>query len=165
MSILMTKVSLKCLSYLFHYFLHLQWFCASLWWVVLLSQAWALKNKDSKKDGHGGLKNAHIKVAFGPWSPYIMWKCKNSASWTENAKLGKGSVGDWGDDCPNNEERIFSGMMWDLINFMAERENFTFSVVESQDVCGHCASANNCSGMTGMVNRGEVDIAFGKQTF
>ena len=138
------------------------WFYTSVWCIILASQVWSLEDKESRKDGYAGLTNAHVKIAFGPWSPYIRWKCPKSDSWNENAKLGKGSVGDWGEDC--QEERIYSGMMWDLINFMAEKENFTFSVVESQDVCGHCDSRYNCSGMTGMVNRGEVDIAFGTQT-
>lgn len=143
---------------------YLLWFYVSLWYLILVSQAWSLKDKEAKKYEDGGLINSHIKVAFGPWSPYIMWKCPKSADWTENAKLGKGSVGDWGEDCLNKEDRIYSGMMWDLINFMSEKANFTFSVVESQDVCGHCSDRNNCSGMTGMVNRGEVDIAFGNQS-
>ena len=72
-------------------------------------------------------------------------------------------MGDWGEECPNGGERTYSGIMWDLINFMAEKENFTVSYVESQDVCGLCFDRHNCSGMTGMVNRGEVDIALGNK--
>ena len=134
-------------------------FCVFAFTNGLASPAWSLKEKGSRHEGHSGLRNAHIRVAIGPWSPYIVWKCPESASYTYNAKLGKGAVGDWGEECPNGGERTYSGIMWDLINFMAEKENFTVSYVESPDVCGMCFDRHNCSGMTGMVNRGEVDIA------
>ena len=54
------------------------------------------------------------------------------------------------------------GILFDLINFMAKVDNFTFTLVEAGDVCGRCYDRYNCTGMTGMVNRGEVDLALGK---
>ena len=54
------------------------------------------------------------------------------------------------------------GILFDLINFMARVDNFTFTLVEAGDVCGRCYDRYNCTGMTGMVNRGEVDLALGK---
>ena len=54
------------------------------------------------------------------------------------------------------------GILFDLINFMARVDNFTFTLVEAGDVCGRCFDRYNCTGMTGMVNRGEVDLALGK---
>ena len=92
-----------------------------------------------------------------------MWKCPNANQWKEDAKLDPGMKGSWGEDCPNNEKRIYSGILWDLINFMAKEDNFTFTLVEWNDVCGSCFDRYNCSGMTGLVNRGEVDIALGKK--
>ena len=53
------------------------------------------------------------------------------------------------------------GILFDLINFMAKVDNFTFTLVEAGDVCGRCYDRYNCTGMTGMVNRGEVDLALG----
>ena len=54
-----------------------------------------------------------------------MWKCQNSDQWKENAKLGYGNKGSWGEGCPSNEERIYSGILYDLIAFMAKEDNFT----------------------------------------
>ena len=53
-------------------------------------------------------------------------------------------------------------LMIDIIKFMAKAGNFTYTLVEADDVCGKCYSRFNCSGMTGLVNRGEVDLALGK---
>ena len=91
-----------------------------------------------------------------------MWKCQDSADWNEDAKLGKGMKGSWGEDCSENEKRMFSGIFWDLINFMAKAENFTFTLVENDDVCGRCSDRYNCTGMTGLVNSGQVDIGLGR---
>ena len=91
-----------------------------------------------------------------------MWKCRGSEEWKEDAKLGYGMKGSWGEDCPNNEERVYSGILFDLLNFMAKEDNFTISLVEAGDVCGRCYDRYNCTGMTGMVNRGKVDIALGR---
>ena len=130
-----------------------------LQWLLIVScsvpKVWSLKDS--------ALNNRHIRAAIGPWSPYIMWKCQNSDQWKEDAKLGYGMKGSWGKDCPNNEERIYSGILWDLITFMAKEDKFTFTLVESNDVCGRCFDRYNCSGMTGMVNSGEVDIALGRK--
>ena len=90
-----------------------------------------------------------------------MWKCAGADGFKEDAKLGYGMKGSWGEDCPHGRERIYKGILFDLIEFMSKVENFTYTLVEAGDVCGRCYDRFNCTGMTGMVNRGEVDIALG----
>ena len=111
---------------------------------------------------NSSLRGKHIRAAIGPWSPYIKWKCQGSGEWKEDAKLGYGMKGSWGEDCPNNQTRIYSGILLDLLNFMAKEDDFTFSLVEAGDVCGRCYDRYNCTGMTGMVNSGKADLALGK---
>ena len=131
---------------------HFMW----LFIVCLIPQVWSLFLPNNNLNGK------HIKAAIGPWSPYIMWKCAGADDFKEDAKLGYGNVGSWGEDCPHGRERKYKGIMIDLIQFMAKAGNFTYTLVESDDVCGRCYSRFNCSGMTGLVNRGEVDLALGK---
>ena len=67
---------------------------------------------------------------------------------------------DWEKDCPNN--RKYSGMMWDMLMFMQKARNFTFTLLSEGDYAwGTCYATDNCTGMIGMVNRGEVDFALG----
>ena len=91
-----------------------------------------------------------------------MWKCAGADGFKEDAKLGYGMKGNWGEDCPHGRERIYKGILFDLLEFMSKVGNFTYTLVEAGDVCGRCYDRFNCTGMTGMVNRGEVDIALGK---
>ena len=131
--------------------------CHLIWLLIVgcfFTTTWSLPNSS--------LNGKHIRAAIGPWSPYIMWKCAGADSFKEDAKLGYGMKGSWGEDCPNGGERIYKGILFDLINFMAKVDNFTFTLVEADDVCGRCYDRYNCTGMTGMVNRGEVDLALGK---
>ena len=92
-----------------------------------------------------------------------MWKCEGASLFKEDAKLMSGMMGNWGEDCPNGGKRVYKGTLFDFINFMASADNFTYTLVESRDVCGECYDRYNCSGMTGMVNSGLVDFALGKK--
>ena len=92
-----------------------------------------------------------------------MWKCEGANRFKEDAKLMSGMMGNWGEDCPNGGKRVYKGTLFDFINFMASADNFTYTLVESRDVCGECYDRYNCSGMTGMVNSGLVDFALGKK--
>ena len=91
-----------------------------------------------------------------------MWKCEGQAKFKKNAKLGYGMKGSWGTQCAEGQKRVYSGILIDLINFMSKEDDFTYSLVEAGDVCGKCWARYNCTGMTGMVNRGEVDLALGR---
>ena len=86
-----------------------------------------------------------------------MWKCPNHTKWS-------GWGPEFEKECPNNEDKIFSGAFWELLTFMQQARNCTFSLVKSVDSLwgGHCYDSNNCTGMIGMANRKEVDFAFGK---
>ena len=108
---------------------------------------------------HNALSNKHLKVSASPWPPFLMWKCPNSPNHTR----WYGWSEDWEMDCPNKEDKIFSGALWELLSFIERATNCTFSLVKSIDSLwgGYCYSSNNCSGMIGMVNRKEVDFALG----
>ena len=53
--------------------------------------------------------------------------------------------------------------MWDLLMIMKRERNISFTLVRSTDGewGGTCYSSDNCTGMIGMVNRKEVDVAIG----
>ena len=54
----------------------------------------------------------------------------------------------------------------DALMFMKRARNFTFTTIDESDgIWGVCVEENNCTGMLGMVNRGEVDLALGKFNF
>ena len=96
------------------------------------------------KAGGEGLRNKHLIVEGEYWPPFLMYKYHD-------------------DDPFTAVDRIYSGVMWDLLLFMQKARNFTFTMVNNADwVWGECFSINNCTGMIGMVNRKEVDLAIGK---
>ena len=92
------------------------------------------------------LRNKHLMVEGEYWYPYLMWKCP-------------GFGFDWEEDCPH--DRTYYGTMWHLLLFMQRARNFTFTLVHDVEEWGLCYAINNCTGMVGMVNRGEVDFALG----
>ena len=96
---------------------------------------------------HESLRYKHLKIAGAYWDPYLRWSCP------------EGGLA-WKADCPNN--RKYSGMLWDMLMFMQKARNFTFTVLSEADMAwGTCHTTDNCTGMIGMVNRGEVDFALG----
>ena len=101
-----------------------------------------------------GLSGKHLTIVAVPWKPFLMWKCPNDEDWTEN----------WETDCPNGDSRMYSGIMWELLMFMQQARNFSFSLVGIDDDWwgGTCYDGNNCTGMIGRVNRHEADFALGK---
>ena len=105
--------------------------------VILLVSFWHLVSSQTSNEG---LRNMHLKIEGEEWSPFL------TCDYDEN-----GTAINYG------------GIMWDLLLFMQKARNFTFSMVSEADyVWGKCPEVNNCTGMIGMVNRGEVDIAIGK---
>ena len=61
-------------------------------------------------------------------------------------------------------EESYRGIMWELLTIMKHARNTSFTFVRSADGQwgGTCYTSNNCSGMIGMVNRKEVDLALGR---
>ena len=91
-----------------------------------------------------GLRNKHLIVEGEYWSPFLMYEYLD-------------------DDPFTPLEGTYYGVMWDLLLFMQKARNFTFTMVTKADnVWGECFSINNCTGMIGMVNRKEVDLAIGE---
>ena len=88
-----------------------------------------------------------------------MWKCPSHSEWS-------GWSDEWERDCPNNEDKMFNGAFWELLTFVQQARNCTFSIVKSVDSLwgGSCHSSNNCTGMIGMANRNEVDFALGESS-
>ena len=104
---------------------------------------------------HDGLSNKHLRIAAEPWPPFLSIYCLIGQD--------KMFLWDWDADCPAGGERVMDGFMWELLLFMKERRNFSFTLVHSVDGLwgGSCNGMNNCTGMIGMVNRNEVDFALG----
>ena len=96
------------------------------------------------------LENKHLIVEGEYWYPYLFWLCPGAPD----------DGLEWEEDCPGN--RTYDGVMWHLILFMKQARNFTFSLIDQGDYeWGSCSSINNCTGMIGVVNRGEADFALG----
>ena len=84
------------------------------------------------------LGNKHLKMAAVPFPPYL-------APYTD--KSGK---------------TRYTGLLWDFAHYIEKARNCTFEIVMPADqMWGNCASKTNCTGMIGMVARGEVDFALG----
>ena len=93
------------------------------------------------------LENKHLMIEGQYWYPYFFWECPDYGL-------------DWVEDCPLN--RTYDGVMWHLLLFMQRARNFTFTLVHGEeDEWGTCFAVNNCTGMIGVVNNGEVDFALG----
>ena len=104
-----------------------------------------------------GLSGSNLTIVAIPWKPFLLWKCPNDEDWTE----------DWVSDCPNGDDRMYSGILWELLMFMQRARNFSFTFIgniPSEEYLwgGTCYDANNCTGMIGRVNRHEADFALGK---
>ena len=100
--------------------------------------------------GHGALQNKHLKVAAVPWSPFFILYCSDNMIY-------------WADDCPDQENITYDGVLWEFLNMIKLARNVTFSISSPPTrTWGYCHAMNNCTGMIGMVNRKEVDFALGE---
>ena len=92
--------------------------------------------------GGDGLRNKHLIIEGETWHPYLDY------DYYEDGTYGG-----------------YRGVMYDLLLYMQKERNFTFSMVSDADwEWGECYATNNCTGMIGMVNRKEVDLAIGKSS-
>ena len=99
-----------------------------------------------------GIANRHLKVAVVPWGPFLVWKCPGDADW----------LGNYFEECPNGEERLYKGVLWDILSFVQQASNCKFSFdINQQNWYGSCYSRDNCTGMIGQANRQEVDFSLG----
>ena len=84
------------------------------------------------------LTNKHLVIAAIPWPPYIEMSINQDG------------------------EVEAKGYLWDYINFVLSARNCTHTLMISPyKQLGYCPMPNNCTGLTGMVNRNEVDFAIG----
>ena len=61
-----------------------------------------------------------------------------------------------------NGKVSYSGPFWDTIEYIKKARNLTLTVVIPHErLIGNCYGSNNCTGIIGMVNRKEVDLALG----
>ena len=100
--------------------------------------------------GDNSLMNKHLRVAASPWNPFIVFYCNEK-------EIG------FTEECHDEQNLTYGGALWDLLTLVIQARNVTFSIVKPPVLAwGICHGKNNCTGMIGMVNRGEVDFALGK---
>ena len=106
--------------------------------ILVVSCCQTVFSEDTKQ----GLRNKHLLIEGEFWKPFLMYEM--DANWTAI-------------------EGTYHGVMWDLLMFMQQARNFTFTMVSEADFeWGACHEVDNCTGMIGMVNRKEVDFALGR---
>ena len=131
---------------------------------------------------HNALSNKHLKIVAVPWRPFLVWKCPSHTDYVDWWQIDKDYVDDWDAEevyyanthlgnssaegsggCPNGQDRMYNGIMWELLMFMKQARNLTYTIVAIDDAWwgGTCHDVNNCTGMVGSVNRHEADIALG----
>ena len=100
-----------------------------------------------------GLSNKHLTVVAVPWKPFLSWKCPNDTTWSD----------DWITDCANGEDQMYSGILWELLMFMKQANNLSYTIISIDDDwwSGTCYKDDNCTGMIGRVKRKEADFALG----
>ena len=110
----------------------------------LAGGVWSSKN--------GKLANRNIKVVAATWKPFLQENCPYEKQATV---------------CSNGEDRIYNGIMWDLLMFMKQAKNLSYTMMGIDDAywSGTCYDSDNCTGMIGRVNRHEADIALGLYIF
>ena len=82
--------------------------------------------------------NKDLVVAVEPWPPAITVDSHENGTYT------------------------YSGIYWEILEYIKEVRNCTYKIVRSHDgLWGHCSGINNCTGMLGLVNRREADFALG----
>ena len=96
------------------------------------------------------LQNKHLKVAAEPWSPFWISYCDGrEMNYEMNECHDKGSL-------------TYGGVLWELLDLVKLQRNVTFSFLRPPfGAWGLCHGVKNCTGMIGMANRKEVDLALG----
>ena len=95
------------------------------------------------------MQNRHLKVSAEPWRPFFLFYCDGKSL-------------DWTQRCHEGGKVTYGGSLWELLKFMQRARNVTFSISRtSGGNWGHCHEKDNCTGMIGVVNRKEADLAIG----
>ena len=101
--------------------------------------------------GRNSLLNKHLKVAALHHSPLFIFYC-------DGREMKRSEV----DECHDNGNITYGGILWNILKFVKHARNVTFSIVKHPTFSyGNCYVVNNCTGLIGMVNRKEVDFALG----
>ena len=104
---------------------------------------------ETATSGQKSMLNKHLKISAEPWRPFFVFYCN-------------GREINWTDKCPDKGTETYGGVLWDLLKFIQHARNITFSISRTSDGnWGVCHEKNNCTGMIGVVNRREADLALG----
>ena len=99
------------------------------------------------------MQNKHITVSAEPWRPFFLFYCDGKSL-------------DWTQRCHEGGKVTCGGSLYELLKFMERARNVTFTIIRtSGGNWGHCHEKDNCTGMIGVVNRQEADIAIGISLF
>ena len=97
-----------------------------------------------------GLYNKELKLAGEYWKPFWIIYCPDGKEKEQQT------------NCSTSGKLSYGGVLWELLLIMQRTRNVTFThMIPPSSAWGNCYSKNNCTGMVGMVNRGEVDLALG----
>ena len=115
----------------------------------LISQSLATQDK--------GLSDRHLKIVAVPWIPFLEWKCP------EEPDLAWSDAWESERNCTKGNDRLYKGILWELLMFMQQARNFTFEFISIDDAWwgGSCYDVDNCTGIVGRVNRKEADFGLG----
>ena len=95
------------------------------------------------------LFNKNLKITGLGWEPFWIWTCPD------------GTKTNFG-DCPTKGNMSYGGVLWELLLMIQKRRKVSFTLyIPREKSWGICYSKNNCTGMVGMVNREDVDLALG----
>ena len=117
--------------------------CKTLWIFMLLYfssygiASITIKENDAPKFD-GSLWNKHLKIAAKHWIPFLSVDADS-----------KGNI-------------VYGGIMFELLKFMQQARNLTFTIISEGTEWGTCDENDVCSGMFEMVNNSQVDMALGK---
>lgn len=106
-------------------------------------------NQTNAVGHHNSMQNGHLTVSAEPWRPFFLFYCDGQSL-------------DWTQRCHEGGKVTYGGALWELLKFMEQARNVTFSIKRtSGGNWGHCHEKDNCTGMIGVVNRKEADLAIG----
>ena len=122
---------------------------------MIIFTTYANLDIEIRAEGQKSLSNKHLRVAAIPIGSFMSFYCN-----------GKMVTEDWNDPtinyCTDKEDETYGGILWEFLKFIKMARNVTFSIVTlPKQNFGFCHGTNNCTGMIGMVNRREVDLALG----
>ena len=118
-------------------------------WSLTWSSCSAISPVQSMKSK--ALSNKELRVTGDIFTPFWTIYCPD------------GRAKQVGVDCPTRGDMYYGGILWELLVIMQRTRNVTFTFIHDDEYnWGYCHSNTNCTGMVGMVNRGEVDFAIGK---